>query len=387
MVSKSTNRMPRTGTGTRIDRRQLLLSIPALALLCDRPEAAESLSRRKRPFSLGFNLVAWDDETNRNPDAWVRALSQVRGLGVTSVVLVPYLLVDGESGELLEVSRFDQPTGPPPDVIAAATYAARDLKMAVSLKPMVEIDNKEGPGAIWRGNLRLESEELATFFGAYTDYVLQYAKLARRAGARRFYIGSELAGLTGSPHAQPYWLRLIEECRATLNGSCLLTYAANYDEYFDVQFWDELDEIGIDAYFPLATTEEARDMGAPSFELILGNWQRLITRLRTFAEIRGQPIHFSEWGVVPFNLTTAQPSEEVPSKTHDPIEALNAFAATLRATAAGGSWLKGLDFWHWSVSEIEDSNYRIEEHGEVANLIRTFAARLAQKDAGGSSWR
>jgi hypothetical protein len=45
-----------------------------------------------------------------------------------------------------------------------------------------------------------------------------------------------------------------------------LTYAANWDKYDQVSFWDELDFIGIQAYFPLT------DQTNPSAEEIKKGW-------------------------------------------------------------------------------------------------------------------
>ena len=46
-----------------------------------------------------------------------------------------------------------------------------------------------------------------------------------------------------------YWIELIQKVRAVYQGQ--LTYAANYDNYQEVDFWEHLDFIGINAYFPL----------------------------------------------------------------------------------------------------------------------------------------
>ena len=51
-----------------------------------------------------------------------------------------------------------------------------------------------------------------------------------------------------------HWRRLIERVRAVYSGR--LTVAANFDNYHEVSFWDDLDLIGINAYFPLRETLE-----------------------------------------------------------------------------------------------------------------------------------
>ncbi len=45
------------------------------------------------------------------------------------------------------------------------------------------------------------------------------------------------------------WKELIADARTVFSGR--MTYAANFDEYFDVSWWRYLDMVGINAYFPL----------------------------------------------------------------------------------------------------------------------------------------
>ena len=53
---------------------------------------------------------------------------------------------------------------------------------------------------------------------------------------------------------ESHWRELIAEVRQVYSGQ--LTYAANFDNYHRVGFWDALDVLGINAYFPLSQTTE-----------------------------------------------------------------------------------------------------------------------------------
>ena len=46
-----------------------------------------------------------------------------------------------------------------------------------------------------------------------------------------------------------FWNELILKIKKLYKGK--LTYAANWDEYKRIHFWNVLDYIGVDAYFPL----------------------------------------------------------------------------------------------------------------------------------------
>ena len=54
-----------------------------------------------------------------------------------------------------------------------------------------------------------------------------------------------------------HWWELIANIRQSYSGQ--LTYAANFDNYQEVYFWDQLDLIGINAYFPLRELQEQPD--------------------------------------------------------------------------------------------------------------------------------
>ncbi|MBO6899753.1 MAG: glycoside hydrolase TIM-barrel-like domain-containing protein [Rhizobiaceae bacterium] len=109
----------------------------------------------------------------------------------------------------------------------------------------------------------------------YRRFVLHYAKLAAAAGGvDAFLLGSELRGLTqlrDGAGAFPFveaLCSLASEVRSIVGGGTMLSYGADWSEYFghqpgdgtgDVlfhldQLWShaDIDAVGIDCYFPLA---------------------------------------------------------------------------------------------------------------------------------------
>ncbi len=117
---------------------------------------------------------------------------------------------------------------------------------------------------------------------SYRRMILHYAHLTQMAGGvDSFLIGSELRGLTqirGAGGTYPSVAQLVDiaaEVRGIVGAGVKLSYAADWSEYFghhpqdgsgDIRFhldplWadDNIDAIGIDAYFPLADWREGRD--------------------------------------------------------------------------------------------------------------------------------
>lgn len=152
----------------------------------------------------------------------------------------------------------------------------------VMLKPQIWIRRGEFTGHIVMQN----EEEWMLFEENYKDFILLYANLAEETGAELFCIGTELNSFVS---ARPdFWKQLITEIKAVYSGE--LTYAENWDSKYIVPFWEQLDYIGIDAYYPISenktpTVEEAR----------LG-WQKHKSEILDLHQQYNKPILFTEYG-------------------------------------------------------------------------------------------
>ncbi|MCB0640494.1 MAG: hypothetical protein KDC44_02605, partial [Phaeodactylibacter sp.] len=89
------------------------------------------------------------------------------------------------------------------------------------------------------------------------------------------------------------WRHLIEETRSYYSGK--LGIAANFDNYFEVGFWEVLDFMGINAYFPL---RERLTYPASPKELRQG-WEGVFDEIHDFKKAQGLealPVIFTELG-------------------------------------------------------------------------------------------
>lgn len=104
------------------------------------------------------------------------------------------------------------------------------------------------------------------------------------------------------------WRRLIAEVRKVYSGT--ITYAANFDEYREVGFWDDLDLIGINAYFPLRELpdpEISEELLATELEL---GWQRVYGEIETFLakkDLGTRQVLFTELGYTRFRDMSVAP--------------------------------------------------------------------------------
>ena len=166
-----------------------------------------------------------------------------------------------------------------------------DEKQADRRRHEVTLAEKVSSEHLW-----LNSEEPWTDVGTYLD--------ARISAERRW--ASMLAA--GDPSRvvarinrrreilEGHWLELIDCVRGIYRGQ--LGFAANFDQYHEVSFWDRLDVIGINAYFKLRDyLLPAGDYEALAFALDQG-WRTVLGDIDAFRKLQGleQPVMFTEMG-------------------------------------------------------------------------------------------
>ena len=141
-------------------------------------------------------------------------------------------------------SNPDSAKTPSDASLTRAIASARSAGLEVILKPHVDVLD-----GTFRGDI--QPADRAAWFQSYKLFIGIYADLAARSGVGYFSVGTELKSLSGETES---WKSVIDNVRGKFGGQ--LTYAANWDEVFQVQFWDALDIIGVDAYFPLSQKGE-----------------------------------------------------------------------------------------------------------------------------------
>lgn len=163
----------------------------------------------------------------------------------------------------------------------------------VMVKPQIWIwDGK------FTGNMRMPSEEeWQKLEASYEAFVLLYAEMAEETQSDIFCIGTELNAFV--EERPKFWDNLIQKVRAVYNGK--VTYAANWDEYEKTPFWDRLDYIGVNAYFPLCEKQN------PTVETLTEGWKPWKAKMRELAQREGRPILFTEFGYRSMDFTGKKP--------------------------------------------------------------------------------
>jgi len=104
-----------------------------------------------------------------------------------------------------------------------------------------------------------------------------------------------------------YWVNLIKDTRKHFKGKLL--YAANFDNFHEVDFWHKLDFIGINAYFPLRDYNETKD-SEDMYEILLSGWEQVFQKIEQFRRdnnLNHKKVIFTELGYTYKNNSTIEP--------------------------------------------------------------------------------
>ncbi|OMI34888.1 glycoside hydrolase family 113 [Streptomyces sparsogenes] len=271
----------------------------------------------------GITLPAWNADDYDRREA-PRSLRQIADTGARWVVFTPTWYQDGTRRNTIHTTEETASDRSLRRIVGLARAAG----LKVMLKPHVDlVDGGDRAG--------IRPADPDAWFTAYGRFITHYAELAEELDVEQFAVGTELAGTSTDRRR---WRKVIAAVRETYHGP--LTYAANYDEYARVRFWDSLDLIGIDAYWPLAatsTTDPAR---------LAAGWRPIVTELAAFAARQDKKILFTEAGYVSQRGTATAPYSWTVSHRAAPDEQSAAYQALLTAFD-GRPWWAGVCWWMW----------------------------------------
>jgi hypothetical protein len=278
----------------------------------------------------GMSVFGWSEN---NTDA----IKKLIEANIEWVAVVPFMYQENEKTKLVNTPEFPEKFSKRDSNFIKAIIDLHENGIRVQLKPHLWM--REG----WRSNISLDNEkEWDNWFESYRINMLRYANIAQGSKTELFCIGTELR--TSIKKQPQKWEQLIKEIRAIYDGE--LTYAANwYDEYEHVSFWDKLDYIGIQAYFPLTKEEN------PNLEAIEKGWDKHLKTIKAFHEKHNKPILFTEVGYRSMANATIKPWEwdtffgKFTNKKSNRTQQL-AFEALFKKIW-NQPWIAGTYIWQW----------------------------------------
>ena len=269
--------------------------------------------------------------------------------------------------------------------VEAAIDRAHALGLQVMLKP--QIDLYDDNASYWRGSigqacgLQNTTHSCQRFWNAwfesYGAWLVHFARLAARKRVAQLSVSCEL--VSASPQAT-HWRRLIGRVRRVFNGA--LTDAANWGylnatggEIFNKTWWDAVDYIGVDAYWPIAGNTHAARVAA---------WGPILRKLEGLSRRFDRPLLFTEIGYCKNCSTRAGAQDSAQENLAFQDDHYRAALAAVRPAVRAG-WFRGMYFWSWNTDPAGTTAAGgcITPQGKPAEqtLTRTWGGRGADRAA------
>lgn len=281
-------------------------------------------------------------------------LEEIKDVGATHLIIVWVWWQDHVRAN--EIKRVPSWTATDEQVIDTLA-AAKRMGFHVTAFPIVRLV-KSGSNE-WRGKIAPTDED--AWWRSYTDFITTGAKMAERAKADRFCVGSELLSME---RKRARWLEVIDRARLAAPDAQLL-YSANWDHFEPVSFWDQIDVIGITGYWELT-----RDMDATVEDLLL-SWQNIRPSILAWTQRLERPLLITEIGYPSLDGGAAWPWDETRKAPVDLEEQRRAYEAFVRAWA-NSPMLQGVYFWNWfGFGGPKDTNYT-PRGKPAADIIRKW---------------
>jgi hypothetical protein len=280
-----------------------------------------------RPIEMkGVSYTAWQPAAMLSEDS-DSSLAKARADGCDWIALCVWWFQNNVSSTKIEpdYTRFSAT----PESVVHAINQCHEQGMKVMLKPMV--DCRDGQ---WRGNIDPSDE----WFSAFQEFIDFWAQFAEQHDVELFCIGCELSNTVSWSSS---WKNIIQNTRTYYGGP--LTYAANHGNEKNVLWWNDLDYIGIDAYYQLTNKNN------PTLDELKRAWDNRANSIENWLNSvwPDKKIIFTEVGYQSVDGTNRTPWYTDPSSsTMDFQEQAECYEALL-CVCRQRSWWLGAFWWNW----------------------------------------
>lgn len=260
-----------------------------------------------------------------------QSLQRLQDLNSNAIALVPYSymrdpntpshipIVEGPGMENDESTIFSH-------------YHAKELGMNTLLKPQIWL------GRSWPGDVSFDSEEKwEMFFHYYGRWMIHYALIAEMHEMDMLCIGVEFVKAT---IAQPErWRKLIRSIRAVYSGP--LTYASNWGEEFEqLSFWEDLDYIGLNCYYPLGEKEKV------SKKELNKAFKSVIKKAEGISKTAKRPLLLTEIGFRSIEGPWLNPHAQADGRAFNEDHQEWCYETVFK-TISDKDWIHGIYWWKW----------------------------------------
>jgi len=281
-----------------------------------------------------------------------RLIAEIADLGCNAVMLTVARYQENASSTRITIDPERMPTE---EQWARIIESAHRRNLRVMLMPIVLLSDPRGTE--WRGEISHRGASLETWWSDYRSYLLDMARMAAANRVEVMAVGSELVKLES--HTE-HWRRLIQDIRKVFPGR--LFYSANWDHYKNIEFWGDLDYIGLTTYHQLS------EKPGPTLDQLIEAWRPIKKEILDWQATVGKPIIFTEVGwcsqegasVEAWNYYHKQVA--TPAGHEEQLRLYKAFMRTWEDVPAIG----GVIWWEWTESPGGKDDYNYTPRGKPA---------------------
>lgn len=309
----------------RLNSRTLFLGILASSLLLASliPSIPSEDPGPSPDFQKGMSYTAWSYEAYLSDES-DESLRRMAEANVEWVAICFWWFQD---------DIFSTRIYPRPDLYTASNESiihaidtAHSLGLKVMLKPMVDT-----VGLSWRGLIPPSD----AWFESYGGFINSFAELAEETGVELYCVGCEF---DFTDISESDWRGIVSGVRSRYSGP--LTYAAGPASVAGIEWWDALDYVGIDAYYPLSNGTD------PTAGELVRSWNAVADVIEGWQSGLGKPVIFTEVG-----YRSADGANRLPWNWQGDLEAdLREQADCYEAAFSvmwNRSWFNGFFWWNW----------------------------------------
>jgi len=291
------------------------------------------IQKQSFPFLKGFNFAheGYNIDNGYMSRKAAQSLARLANIGTNAITIIPYSYMRNpkQPSPLPLMNRAQTEND---ESVIYTSYIAKQLGMKTLLKPQIWIRGS------WPGDIEMANEKnWGQFFNYYKNWILHYALLAEIHDIDLFCIGVEFEKATLS-HEQE-WVQLFKRIRGIYSGA--LTYSANWGTQVEqVNFWEELDYIGLSCYYPLTKSANANKK-----ELKEG-FEQTMNKLKKIQQKFNKPILLTEIGFRAIERPWQDPHQEPDGR---PINSMHQKLCyeTVFESLENQDWCEGIFWWKW----------------------------------------
>lgn len=248
-----------------------------------------------------FSGASW--QIHRSKDAVEEArtvLGVIAGLGADTVLIGNAGYQEHAASETFQIDPGVTPSAEQWKEIIAIAHGKG---LRVILMPIILLSDPRGNE--WRGVINPPSWD--DWFDRYRQFLLHFARIAEDNKVEVLSVGSELVS---TERYTEQWRGVVAAAREVFHGQ--LTYSANWDHYKVVEFWDDLDLVGMTSYYKLSEDP------SPSLQTLVESWKPIQRGLLRWQKTIGKPLLFTEVGWASQEGASIEPWNYYRQKTATP---------------------------------------------------------------------